>query len=523
MVLCALVSCEGPVDLISPDQDPPGQQKPEDRPDSVRTELSVNVDDLVLPAEDALEVVRVNANKPWVATYDGGGWLTIDKTESSASVTRIVVTAEDNEELIERKAEITITAEDVVRKVVVTQAAYDLSRYQNIPHIYIDVNGQKIADKKNYIKGTVIVKDPEKLYSNVEEQILVMTEDGIRGRGNSTWAWPKKPYKLKFDEKVSILGFPADKEWCLLANYADLSLLRNLTAMRLSEICGFSWTPRMCSVEVTLDGKYQGVYNFCEHKKVSKYRVNIEVCEGNECEAVTGGYYFEIDERSVGEDELCWETSMKVPMLFCDPEEPTEQQWDYVKTYFNDFEAALNRGDYSEETGYPKYIDVKSFVDYYIVQELTKNIDGNLRLSSFLTKEIGKKLEMYHMWDFDLTMGVSGYFDGTVGNGPKNFYIKNYGWYPYLFKDRNFVKRVQDRWNELYPQLTAIPAFIDRQARCLEKAAERNFQVWPVGSLDASAGWIKYTPQGSWQAELEYLKGFYTARLAWLDSALKAL
>ena len=524
MLFWTLASCdEKPIVPVDTPEGPEDQEHQE----PVKTELSVSVADLLLPAENAQEVIRVNSNKSWVATYDDT-WLTLDRTESSSAVTRILVTAENNALTEERTTTITITADDEVKTVEVTQQAYDnsaeIARRQNIPHIYIDVNGQAIADKKNYIKGTVTVKDPELIYSDVPELVLEMTEDGIRGRGNSTWEWPKKPYKLKFDEKVSILGFPEDKEWCLLANYADLSLLRNLTAMHISEICGFSWTPRMCSVEVTLDGKYQGVYNFCEHKKVSKARVNIDVCEANEGEALTGGYYFEIDERSVGVDELCWETStMKVPMLFCEPEEPTQEQWAYVKKYFNDFEAVLKAGDYSAGTGYPKYIDVKSFIDYYIVQELTKNVDGNLRLSSFLTKEVGKKLEMYHMWDFDLTMGVCGYFSSSVGNGPENFYIKDAKWYKYLFRDKNFVKQLKDRWNELYPQLAAVPDFIDTHAKYLEKAAERNFQVWPVNKLASSAGWVKYSPKGSWEAELEYFKEFYTDRLVWLDGALRAL
>jgi hypothetical protein len=154
---------------------------------------------------------------------------------------------------------------------------------------------------------------------------------GIRGRGNSTWGWPKKPWKIKLDEKASLLGMPADKEWALLANYSDRTLVRNIVAMRLSEICGFSWTPRMRSVEVYLNGGYQGVYTLCEHKKVSSDRVDIDLVgeADNEGEAVTGGYYFEIEEQQ--DETTCWLTSMEVPMMFSDPEEPTARQLEYVK------------------------------------------------------------------------------------------------------------------------------------------------------------------------------------------------
>ena len=292
----------------------------------------------------------------------------------------------------------------------------EISRKQNIPVVRITTDGGKgIYDKKNYVPGTITITDPEKMYSDVEEFSGRM---GIRGRGNSTWSFPKKPWKVKLDSKAELLGMPADKEWALLANYADRTLVRNIVAMKLSEICGFSWTPRMRSVEVYLNDEYQGVYTLCEHKKVSSDRVDIELVgeNDNSGDAVTGGYYLEIEEQQ--DETTCWWTSMGVPMMFSDPEEPTSQQLAYVKGLFESFEQALWANDWSESTGYPKYIDVDSFVDYYIVQELTKNIDGNLRKSSFITKERGKKMEMYHLWDFDLTLGNCGYFWGNVGNGP---------------------------------------------------------------------------------------------------------
>ena len=160
------------------------------------------------------------------------------------------------------------------------------------------------------------------------------------------------------------------------------------------------------------------------------------------------------------------------------------------------------------------------FVDYYIVQELTKNIDGNLRKSTFITKERGKKLEMYHLWDFDLTLGNCGYFWSGVGNGPENFWIKLDKWYPYLFKDPAFVTKVKNRWNELVPQFRQIPDFIDEQVFCLEQAQKRNFEVWDIRE---SIDWILFPSLGSYEKEVQYLKDFYTARLEWLDREINKL
>lgn len=401
----------------------------------------------------------------------------------------------------------------------------EISRLQHIPVIRLTATAP-IVDKKNYVDGTITVLDPEKIYSEVTEWKADM---GIRGRGNSTWGWPKKPWKIKLDKKSSILGMPEDKEWALLANYADRTLLRNIVAMKLSEMCGFAWTPRIRSVEVYLNAEYQGVYTLCEHKKISSSRVNIEVVDesAHEGEALTGGYYLEIEEAQ--DAEVCWWTSMGVPMMFSDPEEPTDAQLAYVKGYFADFENVLRSDGFADaQNGYAAYIDVPSFVDYYIVQELTKNVDGNLRKSSFITKERGKKLQMYHLWDFDLTLGNCGYFDRRVGNGPEGFWIKDYasnstyggGWFWRLFQDPVFVQKVKARWNELKPQFESIPEFIDQQARILDAAQQRNFDKWNIRS---SVDWVQFPSLGSYQAEVDYLKSFYQKRLEWLDRELNKL
>lgn len=388
-------------------------------------------------------------------------------------------------------------------------AQEEIARHQNIPVFYIDTGGKGIYDKKNYVDGTITVKDPERLYSNITEFTAPM---GIRGRGNSTWSFPKKPWKIKFDEKVSVLGLPADKEWCLLANYADRTLLRNVVAMELSKICGFSWTPRMISVEVYLNDEYQGVYTFCEHKKISADRVNLDIDAGD--------VYLEIEQQQ--DETTCWWTGMGVPMMFSDPEEPGEEQLSYVKKYFEDFEASLYSADFDDpNTGYAAYIDVDSFIDYFIVQELSKNTDGNLRKSTFITKENGQKLEMYHLWDFDLTFGNNGGFL----HDPEGYWVKDYApgcvigdnWYNRMFRDPAFAKRVKDRWNELLPQLRAIPDFIDTQALYLDKAKDRNFQVWDIWE---SVDWVQCPSLGSYEKEIEFFKEFYTKRLEWMTDSL---
>ena len=386
----------------------------------------------------------------------------------------------------------------------------ELERQQNIPVVYIDTGGKGIYDKDNYVKGTIKILDPERLYSDETE---FYTSMGIRGRGNSTWSFPKKPWKVKLDNKASIFGMGADKEWCLLANYSDRTLMRNILAMKLSEICGFAWTPHMYSVHVYLNDEYQGVYNLCEHKKVSEHRVDIDLDAGD--------VYLEIEQQQ--DETTCWWTGMGVPMMFSDPEAPSAELLAEIKKHFSDFEASLYSKDLADpQKGYAAYIDVDSFIDYYIVQEIAKNTDGNLRKSSFITKKKGGKLVMHHLWDFDLTFGNG----GGLLHDPEGFFIKDYApnwtpgdnWFNRMLKDPAFAKRLKDRWNELYPQLQSMVDFIDRQAKILDKAQQQNFQVWDINT--DVVDWVNCPSLGSYEAEVEFLKEFYSKRIEWLNKEI---
>ena len=339
---------------------------------------------------------------------------------------------------------------------------------------------------------------------------------------------PKKPYKLKFDSKVSIFNLPEDKEWVLLANYADKTLLRNVVAMKLSEIVGMKWTPAMLPVEVYLNNDYIGCYTFSEHKKVSKNRVNLDIVTetDNTGDLLTGDYYFEIESRQ--DETTCFLSAINhIPMMFSDPEEPTSEQFDYIYNYFRDAELALNGSDFKDpEKGWQKYIDAESFAKAFIVNELTKNIDGNMRKSSFMTKERGKKLEMYHLWDYDLTIGNCDYMDSMSGgiatNGPEGWFIKTTSmdqgtnWYIRMSQDPAFCAKVKEIWNRVYPELQEVAYFIDRQARLIDDAQERNFQRWDILNTYV---WPNMVVTGKYSSEVAYMKDFYVKRLEWLNNA----
>ena len=144
---------------------------------------------------------------------------------------------------------------------------------QNMLVVFITTeNEAKIASKEEYVKGTIVFADSRRKYSDTK---ILECPMQIRGRGNTTWKFEKKPYKIKLDEKAKVFGMDKNRDWVLLANYCDKTLLRNVIAMDISRELGFSWTPDMIPVEVYLNGRYEGVYCICQHKEVAKHRIDI--------------------------------------------------------------------------------------------------------------------------------------------------------------------------------------------------------------------------------------------------------
>lgn len=387
-----------------------------------------------------------------------------------------------------------------------------------IPRVYLTTNGgAAITSKTKYVRGTFRYVDTAGIYPGPRN---ITDSMQIRGRGNTTWSrFPKKPWKVKLDNKAKVFGLSKDRDWAMLANYSDKTLLRNIVCMEISRRVGFDWTPQMYNVEVWLNGDYVGVYNFSEHKEVAGGRVDIDVDKG--------WMYLEVDKGFKA--PVHFNTGMKIPVNFKDPEAPTQGQQDSLKAFLADMEAVLKdnslRAD--PEKGYAAYVDVDTFINYFIVEELVKNIDGKFNKSTFLTKAPGGRIRVYHLWDFDLAIGNCNYFTSNypkLDSSPYGFAVRDYthngentGWLHYMFLDPAFQKRVRDRWDEVKPQLATIPAYIDEQVALLGDSVDRNFQRWPI--LDQTV-WPNVQCAGSYAGEINYLKWFYTERLAWMDANL---
>ena len=419
-----------------------------------------------------------------------------------------------------------IIAEDGTKVDYTVTVTKDLPR---LPRMYISTSGVEIKDRENYVSSTITLQDLDKYYS---DQVTFTSKAGVRGRGNSTWFMAKKPYRVKLDSKASLLGMSNDKDWALLANHTDKTLLRNIAAFEISRIAGMSWTPASKSIDFFLNGDYQGVYSLTEHVKVSKERLNMVLVEpsDNEGEALTGGYLLELDFHF--DEPYKFKTDLEqLPIMFKDPDEPTAAQFEYVKNYFNQAEQILYSSNFQDpEEGYRKYINVESFINYYIVQELSKNVDGNMRGSCYLAIRRNGKIEAPLVWDFDIAFGNADHItweQGASSAGPDGWFIKTRSpWFDRFFEDPYFVSELKKRWNELKPTLNNVPSFIEERALELEVSQTKNFSP----KANGGAGWSIIQPEwntsiirGSYTAEVNYLIYFVESRLQWLDTNINGL
>ena len=394
---------------------------------------------------------------------------------------------------------------------------YEVTLTEPYPTVYIDYTADRIH-RNSYIDATMKIVDSEHRYWAVDE---FEAKIQIKGRGNSTWTnFPKKPFHIKLAEKARIFGMHNSRDWVLLANYSDKSLLRNQVSQRLAKIVGMSWVPESYNVDLYINGDYWGSYDFTEHKEVAQHRVDIDVDAGD-C-------YLEIEAKK---DNPVWfdTKKMNIPIMFSDPEEPSNELRTEVENFINGFETVLVSSYFDDPVkGYESYIDVDSFAKNYIVQELTKNIDADLFKSLFLVKRKNGKLEFYHVWDFDLALGNCNYIGGhaQVTAGPEGWFIMNHtqegintGWYYYLFKGPKFKAVVKRIWQESYPKLLTVPDFIDEKYADIAGSAGRNFTRWPI--LDTYV-WPNIVWLGDHKLEVEYMKDFYSKRLEWMNTEISS-
>ena len=377
-------------------------------------------------------------------------------------------------------------------------------------------SGTEIVSKTVYVTATMTLTDS--LGATAMQGAI-----DIRGRGNTTWDMPKKPYRVRLVTSTSLLGMPANRHWVLLANYSDKTLLRNDLSFAMSRMAGMAWTPRSRDVDVQVNGRYQGIYQLVEHIRIGTDRVNITAMRVTDTSAtnVTGGYLLEVDERR-GE-AFCFNSSM-TRMVFCanDPETLLQPGWEKQRAYITNYiartdSAIFGAGFADPATGYAAFIDVESAINYNIVQEVVKNVDGALRFSGFMHKPRGGKLTFGPVWDFDLALGNVNYDGADLTSG---WHSRNAQWYTRLFQDPAFRARFTARWNELKAAgaIDSLQKMVFARSNYLNIVQVRNFERWPILGTYV---WPNRVVTGSYDGEVIAMNGWLMDRIRWMDGAIR--
>ena len=395
-----------------------------------------------------------------------------------------------------------------------------------LPIIYLDTESE-IVSKDDYVNGTLRVNG-RGVAAGLDE-----TSCQVKGRGNTTWTWPKKPYLIKFDKKQSLFGMPKHKRYILLANFLDRTMMRNLVAMKVSSMTRLDWTPRCQSVELVLNGKHVGNYLLIEQVRVDENRVPVTEMTADDVsgEAVTGGYLLECDFHFDNEiqwlspygrsGQWIWGRNDVVPfgIKYPDVEDIVPAQEAYIKKYVDDAAAAIYGDGFTDpDNGYAAWIDVDSFVDYWIVFEVMGNHELGNPGSVYMHKDRGGKLAAGPCWDFD--WGILSY--KTSPQARTGLINRDAIWYGRLFQDPAFCEKVKARFEELLPQLETIPDYIDSLKEMLEKSAALNFSMWnPAEDASQNGGSIINGDENlTFDEAVSRLKSIYIERLEVIGKSL---
>jgi len=415
----------------------------------------------------------------------------------------------------------------------------------NLPIVIINTYGQQIPDDPKIPAGLKIINNAPGVRNYITDPPEYEGNSGIELRGSSSQSFPKKSYGLEtwnalgISIDTTLLGMPSESDWILNANYTDKSFLRNVMAYQVWENMGH-YATRYKFVELMLNGQYRGIYIFSEKIKRNNDRVDIAKLkpDQNTGDPVTGGYIFKVD-KPTGSGGAGWTSSFPPSASpngqtiffqydYPKPEEITGQQANYIQDYVYDFENALkNIGLADTVNGYRKYASVNTFIDYFLVNELSKNVDG-YRLSTFIHKERdskGGKLRMGPVWDYDIAWHNANYCGGDVISGwayqfpcPDDYWQVPF-WWSRMLQDPLYKNQLKCRWLYLRQNILSnqwFDSYIDSISGQLMEAQQRNFTTWPILGIYV---WPNPWPYATtYQGEVDGLKTWLHSRLTWLDN-----
>ncbi|MCB0845872.1 MAG: CotH kinase family protein [Bacteroidetes bacterium] len=412
-----------------------------------------------------------------------------------------------------------------------------------LPIILINTGGQAIVDAPRIVANMYVIHNGPNQLNHIEDfPNEYAGKISIEIRGSSSQSFPKKSYGLETqtdsgeNRNVSILGMPRENDWILHGPFSDKSLIRNALTFRIANRFT-TYAPRTELCELVIDSIYQGVYVFMEKIKRDDDRVDIGRLDldDNQGDSVTGGYIVKLD-KSTGNGGDGWSGYFDdyFQYEYPDADEITLAQRNYIRNYITRFEEVLaGRNFLDPDSGYRRFIDVNSFLDFIIMNELGRNVDG-YRLSTFLHKERdsrGGKIRMGPIWDFNLAFGNANYCTGPETAGwvlNFNTYCPQDGWtinrwWDRLLSDKWFTDQLIQRWKDLREKTLSNDSLLwefDRLTENLDGPQTRNFQKWRIlGEYVWPNAFIGSTHT----EELEYLRFWLLDRVAWMDANIHTI
>lgn len=451
-----------------------------------------------------------------------GGYLTSNELEAFAVGTHTMYVASfdaSGQELSQISTTFEVTGEEGI--------------YSDIPQVYIYSNTTITTNYHDEADVSVAIIDKD---GGSYEDIYDI-EANIKIRGNTTSMAPKKPWNIKLSSKEKVLGMDKGKKWCLLANAFDKSLMRNKLVYDFGLENGVTYTSQSRFVEVYLNGEFQGNYLMTEPVEAKSGRVETEAYDADNNDIL-----LELGTRNeVGVDHFTTDV-LNTTFDVNDPEKGddlTDDEVDAkisrVKTYLNNFENELMGQDYNEILN---YIDEDTFVDFYIANELFKNVDFNFSSTRFYIKRDAQgndKIYAGPLWDFDLSSGncKSSYYTDYYVDGVsyKGYYCQEMNWYKQLLKNENFYNKIKEKYAKLqyviqniYKTDSVTELSIKHILELCGDSLERNYK----SKNELGAGWSLKNEGGdgysyaeeanwtTWEQPIEFLRDWLENRNVWL-------
>jgi hypothetical protein len=428
----------------------------------------------------------------------------------------------------------------------------------NLPILRINTKTRVIQDEPKIPVVMEIFDNGSGQLNQVSANPSISTIAGIEFRGSTSQAdfiflpgYVKKPYGIEIwtdttgvtAKKMSLVQMPEESDWVLNASYNDRSFMRDFLAQMIAGRLGIL-NSKTKFIELIINDEYRGVYLLMEKIKQGKNRVPISDLypTENAGDDVTGGYLLKID-KSSGSPSANFKSNYTSGILGTQKcefqiEYPkygiiTQQQFIYIRDYIQTWERKLMTEDMNDsKASFREMMDMPSFVNYFILNETVRNVDG-YRLSSYLYKDkesLGGKIKMGPARDFNIAFGNADYLNGWMTNGFVYKAMENDGgkndawqvpfWWNKLVQDASFRKAVATRWKEVrktFLNTNSLFASIDSAQVVLKEPLIRNFQKFPLMGRKI---WPNYYVGLTLTDEVNWLKNWIQGRLTWLDAQL---